>query len=130
MKKSAYIVLCLLLFSFVLCGCSGNSEVKVFGKQDRDITVSAGKRFMIQLEENPSTGYAWSFNISDKGIVYLFDNKFDDNPTDNLIVGSNGMRNLTFMGKSRGIATISFVYERSWEKSEEDETIVYNVTVE
>lgn len=130
MKKITYLVLGLLIVSFVFCGCSGSSEVKVFGKQDRDITVSSGKRFMIQLEENPSTGYAWSFVISDKGVVYLFDNKFDENPTDNLIVGSSGMRNLTFMGKSKGTATISFVYERSWEENAEDETIVYNVTVE
>lgn len=130
MKKTVCLVLVLSILVALISGCSGRSEVKVYGKQDRNITVNTGKRFIIQLEENPSTGYAWSFIISDKGIVYLFDNKFDENPTDNLIVGSSGVRNLTFMGRSKGTATITCVYERSWEKNERDETIIYNVTVE
>ena len=130
MKKIAYLTLAVLLVVATLVGCTNASDVKIFGKDDKDITVSVGERFMIQLQENPTTGYAWSFTISNKGAVYLFDNKFDENSTDTLVSGSGGMRNLTFKGKSKGTSTITFIYERSGGKNPKDEVIVYNVTVE
>ncbi len=129
MKKIIYISLMLALAIFVFTGCSSASADKIYGKDDKDIEVNAGETFTISLEENPSTGYAWTIDISDESIVKLEKDDYEPEPADKDIVGIGGLRILTFKGLKEGSATITLTYERGFEENSATETLVYNVKV-
>ncbi len=97
-------------------------------KGERD-TIEYGKdnkSFSIAIEENPTTGYRWNFEIADKGIVKLSDDDFIA-PENNGMAGAPGTRVFTFDAAAPGKTTIVFSYERSWEQGAAD---TLTVTVE
>ena len=129
MIKMTAMVLVVLLMLFILVGCGTTPEEKVYGKDDVNIEVKAGESFVIQLEENPTTGYEWTVTISDEDIVKLTDDQYNTEVTDEDIVGAGGTHAYTFKTLVKGAVQITFVYERSFEENSAVETIVYNVTV-
>lgn len=129
MKKTMSMVLVVLLTLVLLVGCGMASEEKVYGKDDTNIEVEAGESFVIQLEENPSTGYQWTVTINDESVVKPSSDEYVPETTDEDIVGAGGIHSYTFEALKAGVAQISFVYERSFEENSAEETIVYNVTV-
>lgn len=128
MKKIMYSAFVLLLV-LSAAGCSGAPAGKIYGRGDENIAVSVGDTFTIALEENPSTGYEWAADISDKNIVSLESEVYEPKSVDPGIVGAGGVKALTFKGLEKGGAVITLVYERSFEKDSAIETLVYNVTV-
>jgi inhibitor of cysteine peptidase len=48
-----------------------DAEVRTYGSGDSEITAQAGGSFRIQLDENPTTGYRWEYEISDESVVGL-----------------------------------------------------------
>ncbi|MGI5848941.1 MAG: protease inhibitor I42 family protein [Christensenellales bacterium] len=129
MKKIMVLVLAVSFIVMIAVGCTATAGQKVYGKDDTDISVDTGQSFTIKLEENPTTGYQWSVSISDESIVKLENDYYKQEPTDKQLVGAGGYRMLTFKGLKQGNATITLIYERSFEEHSAIETIVYNVTV-
>ncbi len=128
MKKMICITVALLL-AFILLGCAGVSANNNYGKDDRDIIAHAGKTFTITLEENPSTGYAWTVDISDKTVVSLENEEYRQEPGSEDIAGAGGLKVLTFKGLKKGTAAITLVYERGFEEGSATDTLIYNITV-
>jgi inhibitor of cysteine peptidase len=129
MKKIVYLALSMLLIAAALTGCAAASADKTYGKDDKDIAVSAGDMFTIELEANPTTGYDWSINVSDESIVKLESQEYQQQPGSEELVGAGGTDIFTFKGIKAGSATITFIYERSFEQESAVETLLYNVTV-
>jgi inhibitor of cysteine peptidase len=129
MKKVVCLSLALLIIVFAAAACRGASADKMYGKDDKDITVDFGDTFSIQLESNPTTGYDWTVSISDKDVVSLVGNEYLPEPVDTTIVGSGGVNVFTFKGLEKGSAVVTLIYERSFEEDSAIETLVYNVTV-
>ena len=125
--KKYFSILALMLVLFMAVGCT--EKQPIYGEDDKDITVNAGDTFVIQLEENPTTGYRWSVSISDEDIVKLDKDDYQQRPTDTGVVGAGGTRILTFKGLKQGTAVISLTYERSFEESSAVETLEYKITV-
>ncbi|MGE5494766.1 MAG: protease inhibitor I42 family protein [Burkholderiales bacterium] len=130
MKNIACIILSLLLLASALAGCAAGSAEKVYGKGDKDITVSVGGTFVIQLESNPTTGYEWTLNISDESIVKLENREYKQQPHTEGVTGAGGVDVLKFKGLKAGEAEITLVYERTFEEDSAVETLVYKVTVQ
>lgn len=130
MKRIVYVTLTLLLAAFFLAGCGAASAGKMYGKDDKDITVAAGETFTIELEANPTTGYDWTAKISDETVVKLENIEYHQQPVDTDVVGAGGVDTLTFKGLKKGSATITLTYERSFEEGSAVDTLVYNVTVQ
>lgn len=76
----------------------------------------------IRLTSNPSTGYNWNLNISNINILELV---CDDYNSNNELIGSGGVKLYRFNILNEGEVTLTFCYERSWEKQEEPLTINY-----
>jgi len=95
MKK---IIICLLSLSLLLFGC---------GKDNGTIEVS--------LNGNPTTGYAWSYQIDDTSILSCLSDKYIANNQDSDAVGVGGIYKYIFEGQKEGTTTITFKYARSWE---------------
>ena len=118
----------LMLLLVVISGC-GETKGAVYGASDCEIRVSAGETFTIQLDENPTTGYAWTVAFADN-IVVLTEDEYTPPKTDAQLVGSGGQRALTFKGIQKGDTTITLNYERSFEENSSVKTLVFQVTVE
>lgn len=130
MKNVICLSLVLLIIVMAAAACANASAGKMYGKDDKDITVDTGDTFAIQLEANPTTGYDWAASISDENIVSLVSCVYQEKSVDTAIVGSGGVDVITFKGLKKGSAVITLVYERSFEKGSAAETLVYNVTVQ
>ncbi|MEJ8305206.1 protease inhibitor I42 family protein [Saccharibacillus sacchari] len=78
------------------------------------IQATAGKSFEISLEENPSTGYAWSYK-ADPALTLISEKSvsLNEEPT---IVGAPDQKTWTFQAQKAGTYKIQFDYARPWEK--------------
>jgi predicted secreted protein len=91
------------------------------------INVNVGETSEIKLEENPTTGYSWHWNIANTSIARIESEEFVA-PTTNLM-GAPGNHVWIIKGLKPGKTEIVFEYYRSWEKDNIDKTVIYTVTV-
>ena len=87
-----------------------NKQVNLVGDVDaeaNDVSVT--------LRSNPTTGYEWSYTVSEEGILSEVSNEYesDDNPEG--MVGVGGSHNWLFEAVGPGDVTLSFSYSQSWE---------------
>lgn len=102
---------------------------RIYGKDDNKIETGAGMTFVIQLDENPTTGYQWSDAVIDnKEVIQQTATNYEATPVASGIAGSGGTRTITFKALKAGKATITLNYQRSWEKKPAN-TLVFNVSV-
>lgn len=78
------------------------------------IQATAGKSFTISLEENPSTGYSWSYK-ADPGLTFISE-KSVSLKEEPMMVGAPDQKTWTFQAKKAGTYKIQFDYARPWEK--------------
>lgn len=107
MKKSVGILLVLL------CMLSGTLLTACGEKQGE-------KTLTLEREANPTTGYEWSYEISDPEVVKLVNQEYKADGKSEETVGSGGMEVFVFEGVKKGTATITLSYRRSWEETDED----------
>ncbi len=90
-----------------------NAEQTNFGPTDNGKTadLKPGTIITVELPENPSTGYAWSYTI-DSEVAEVVDDSFI--PSENSIPGAGGTRLLKL--RVIGSGELNMSYERSWEK--------------
>ena len=101
---SVVIFLCSLFGIHI--GESGSEEMISYNDTNTVVTVS--------LDENPSTGYGWTYTVSEDGVIWLANDEFHSEATGN-IAGAGGVRAFSFSGLKAGTVEITFTYLRSWE---------------
>lgn len=90
------------------------------GKKDSSVTI--------ELEENPTTGYSWSYSMDVDSIVKETESK-QISPT-TLMMGAPGKHRWTFEAVADGQVTLTFVYARPWEIEESaEEPLLYLIEV-
>ena len=72
--------------------------------------------FTVELEENPTTGYRWSYTAEPADILIETGDEYIA-PNKTGMVGASGMRVFTFEPQKDGEVTLSFGYLRSWENN-------------
>jgi predicted secreted protein len=85
---------------------------------DETVQLVPGGRAMIDLVENPSTGYVWRFDAArskNAAIVQVIDQGFTRPPSDTPPIGAPGRHRWSLEGLSAGRAELLFVYQRPWE---------------
>ena len=82
---------------------------------------------VIELEENPSTGYTWSCSMMGTGRLRMKDDSFMQPEAE--LMGAPGIRRFEFAGEESGHVTLSFFYSRPWEDVSPARTIAYSVEV-
>jgi inhibitor of cysteine peptidase len=78
------------------------------------IELHVGDDFMLNLRENPTTGFRWNAFSSGDPVCTLLDQNFApliSSP------GNGGSHSWHFQAVKEGSAEIEFVYRRSWEQS-------------
>ncbi len=87
--------------------------------------AKTGDNFTIRLDENPTTGFEWSIEISD-GLVVLSDEYIP--PQDEGLVGAGNVHVWEIQAVETGTQQVNGIYKRSWENITGDE-LKYELTV-
>ncbi|MGB7787622.1 protease inhibitor I42 family protein [Methanoregula sp.] len=105
-----------------------NTTMVTFTESDNGATkqIAVQSPFVIQLAENPTTGYSWNATTS-PGLEILSSGYQENSHTEGM-VGVGGTRAWTLMSNVSGTYTFAAVYSRSWETTTGNET-GYNITI-
>jgi inhibitor of cysteine peptidase len=79
-----------------------------------DVDLAANQLLIVKLNSNPSTGYAWSI-VGDPSPLKLQKTSFRKNTSRSGAVGNSGISTFQLSAGAAGMATVTFVYRRSWE---------------
>ncbi|NDL67486.1 protease inhibitor I42 family protein [Anaerotalea alkaliphila] len=69
----------------------------------------------VKLQENPSTGYAWAYQMDKEGILELDSDAYAAPDADGGMVGAAGQHTWVFKGVGEGTVRLEFHYYRPWE---------------
>ncbi len=72
-----------------------------------------GQRVLIQLPENPTTGYQWSIEAFDPQVLAATGADFT--ASSGGLLGAGGQRTFVFTALAPGRTAVRLVYRRSWE---------------
>lgn len=139
MKKTMILVLAAVM---VFAGLVGFASAKTNGSAQKKSeyviqtlipgesnTVKAGSKFIIALKENATTGYSWTYKISDKKGIALYSEQGLDPVKDTGLVGSGIDKVWEFDALKAGKYTITYQYKRPFE-TKAIETLTYAVVVQ
>lgn len=79
------------------------------------ISLKNGEAFLLELRENPSTGYSWELNLSE-GLTILSDNYTQD-PAPEDQVGVSGTHSWEIKAVAQGSQQVNGIYKRPWENT-------------
>ncbi|KKG05726.1 protease inhibitor I42 family protein [Methanosarcina mazei] len=94
----------------------------------KSMSIKKGELFILQLSENPSTGYSWELNVSE-GLNILSD-RYSQEEAPEGQVGVAGIHSWTIEAVSEGSRQVNGIYKRPWENTtgtEENFTLTVEV---
>ena len=83
---------------------------------------------VISLEENPSTGYEWSYTADVEDVLGLAHDEYipyQDPNAELQAAGSGGVHTWIFYGAHEGDVTLTFTYAQPWEGGGKGDTLTY-----
>ena len=92
------------------------------------IKALSKNNLIIELDSNPTTGYDWTYEISDKNIIKLSESYKSE--CDGEMVGCGGVKIYKVKALKSGTLTINFKYERPWEKDENIIMATYEIKID
>ncbi len=78
----------------------------------KSITVHPGDEIIINLTENPTTGYQWAIDKTDATVLVSQNPTFSSTPGG--AIGSGGTRTFTFIAKQPGTVQLQLKLWREW----------------
>lgn len=116
-KKMGLGIICGVLLLGIVTGCGDKK------KEDKE-----GDSFKISLYSNSSTGYSWSYTVSNEGIIDISESYDDSNcPPEN--EGCGGQQVYKVKALKPGKTTISLKYSFVEPDERDYETAIYEITV-
>ncbi|KKG18135.1 protease inhibitor I42 family protein [Methanosarcina mazei] len=103
-------------------------QIVTEAENGKSIRIKNGEIFILQLRENPSTGYSWELNVSE-GLDILSDGYTQDQAPEGQ-VGVPGTHSWTIEAVSLGSQQVNGIYKRPWENmtgTEENFTLALEV---
>lgn len=77
------------------------------------VSVNSGDTIILELEENPTTGYLWKVEALDSHILELTGENYEAAGSGG--IGGAGKRKLTFRANSAGISPLRLKCVRPWD---------------
>jgi inhibitor of cysteine peptidase len=106
-------IVCLLLAAGMMAAAGVGADAA-----DQTLKLRVGQRATIELEENPSTGYRWTIDAKagvNASILRIEDRGFSQAANGQRPLGAPGIHRWSIAATSAGSASVTFVYQRSWE---------------
>ncbi|MBA5628206.1 protease inhibitor I42 family protein [Moheibacter lacus] len=89
------------------------------------VKVKNGKTVVVNLEENPSTGYSWQTETQQECIVKMNDAGYQQNEAPEGMVGVPGVHTYEITGESSGVCLIEFKKFAPGEDQPEEKKAIY-----
>lgn len=125
-----YLPLCLVILALLLIfGCSGG-EPQTYTNPATTISVKTNGEFIIALEANATTGFAWEAAF-DEALLKLVSQDYVLDEQEEEMVGVGGTDHLRFKALKTGKTKIELTYRQSWVEGEGefDEHLTFNVEI-
>lgn len=147
MKKISLLSIIVICFSCVaFTGCEqpeaksprNISKPVIAGEShnNKEVTMAVGQELIIRLPANATTGYEWkrvatrTFSQSKETIISPAGEKYTPAASNKNLVGSGGIYEATFIGKTAGNVSMTFKYIRPWiGVAKDDKTFTIMVSV-
>lgn len=120
MKRIFLLIVAIFATSALLISCNNGSSAS---------NGDGGKKLIISLETNPTTGFDWQYEFANGSSLKLEDAKEEVNNKDGM-VGAPILRHYTFSAEKQGDVTLKFTYKRNWEGGDTAYSLVYKINVD
>ena len=115
------LVLVILMITTISCITSHDIHVEIscdeFSKNPKslqnDFQIEIGDKIYVVLCSNPTTGFAWSYEMSGDTALKEEDHDFD--PPEGGALGAAGKETWTFEAIEKGSTTINMEYSQLWQ---------------
>ena len=95
-----------------------------------EFEVEVGDKIRLEFCSNPTTGFEWTYEMSEEGVLDEEDHDFVE-PEDSELVGAAGTDIWTFEAVGEGTTEVSLEYSQPWQGGIKEEwTYTLTVTVE
>lgn len=122
-------LLCTLAAATALLGLTPHNPVITASDAAAPVTIKAGEDFLIALQSNRTTGYAWTAKVAD-GKIAAYEGNAYQNP-DAARPGAAGQQIFIFHANRSGSTTIDFGYARPFEpNAAPSKTLTFSITVQ
>ncbi len=112
-------------------GCRAPADYQPFAVSDQAcllLQVEQGETLRFPLVENPTTGYSWQAAIDNPAVLAETGSEFVPPGTE--LAGAPGNRIFVFTALKRGSVTVTFTYQRPWEKDTPAQSFKLMILVE
>ncbi len=114
MKKIGYLLITLIaIFGMVGCGKKDEGE----------------KTFTFSLYSNSSTGYEWTYEVGEEGIIQI-EESYDDTGCPEDVAGCGGQKIYKITGLKEGKVTLSLKYHFFTDETRVEDTAIYQFKVD
>jgi len=123
-----FILACVVVLSLMGCETTQSNQTELiqrpFSEVDanQSIVLNTGKTFEITLPENPTTGYAWSMEVSNQSIVKEISHSYTAHKSGRIGAAGDGL--WTFRTLSIGAVDITASYERPWDDNDKPTKVI------
>ena len=132
--KDTSVILLAVVFVVIVCGgltlanivSGSNSSTLAYNIMDsnKTVTIKPGETFKVVLDENPTTGYNWTINVT-PGLSIVSDTYI---PPQGGLMGAGGQHEWQVKATGAGDQQLTGVYKRSWEPTFGNET-TYSLSI-
>ncbi len=118
-RRTIPLLLTSLLPAFlIMSGCKSTPHVRTVSHADSGGTIqmTSGDLLRVELEANPTTGYAWQTLDINPWVLGRTERPEFHRPTsDEPLVGAGGVLTLDFRAVGTGTSPLKLAYTRAWE---------------
>ena len=90
--------------------------------------TASPESYGITLVENATTGYLWSYAVSDETVLSVIDG--EQAAGDESLAGAPGTHSFSVVGVAAGEASVTFTYSQPWDGGETGESFIFTFAVD
>lgn len=134
--KGCIFSIIMTFFILLIATCVGAAAYFTFSnisqvdlKADKPNILKIGFLGVVEVDENPTTGYVWIYKITNDKILRLQSDKYISPKTN--AAGAGGKHVWKFEATGKGTTSVIFEYRRPWEKDKKpSKTLEYKIRIE
>lgn len=117
MRYKIFYLACICISMIATHGCASRTTLLVLDnlKEDTTIYLKTNQSYLVEVKENPSTGYSWQVDIENNSIELLKEDFKSLTTANDKKVGAGGSKNYEFRANQKGSCEVIFTHGRAWE---------------
>ncbi len=100
----------------------GTESTETASDEETQEILIDGNTLVLNYDANPTTGFSWSYEISDESVIRLVKDDYVQDKAEEGMTGVGGKEKITFEGLKKGTAVITLTYAQQWKGGNKSET--------